>query len=64
MNDQLRFTRKETIQIAKWQDGETERDPDEVFEDEAWIDADGSVITDAARIQALERAASGSGEES
>lgn len=47
---------KYTFAVAKWENGRTPDDgpPDRTVRHSTWIDSDGSEITDAARIAALE----------
>jgi hypothetical protein len=47
---------KVTAQVRKWENGRTpaDGDPDEVVVTEHWEEADGTVITDPARIERLE----------
>lgn len=48
--------KKMTISVGKWHNHRTPADgpPDETVEQSFWQDTDGSVITDAARLAALE----------
>lgn len=56
-NDQAKLgPTKYTVAVTKWEHDRTPDDgpPDQTVEQTAWIDTDGTEITDAARIAALE----------
>lgn len=57
MDDAGSLASRHEVRIDKHTDGDAEGDPDETLTFTEWTEADGSVVTDPARIAALEASA-------